>query len=159
MAVLNYEPFPETTKAGQNFKEGYDKFVQADRRTDVFWDPVDSRWETYPAADYTFSRVGLPNVAPASDFWGERSMLIEVLNLGRAVSVLNTKVVWGPRDGNWYAWATRTQRPPVPPPIPDWLTRLNSDLAALDRNSNLTPQERMQARAALIQAAYGQPRE
>lgn len=157
MATLGYEPFPENTPAGKAFQEGYDKFVQAQHRGDVFWDPVDSRWETYPAAGFTFAKVGIPRVDPGTNYFSERNTLHEVLNLGRAVKALNTKIIWGPRDGYWYAWANRTQPPPPPPPEPDWLKRLNANLDALDRNTRLTPEERRAARSALIQAAYGQP--
>lgn len=156
MAIFDYDPFPENTSAGKAFKAGYDRFVQTDRQPDVFWDPVDHRWETYRRARFVFGRTGIARVTPGTDYWSERSMLHDVINLGKPLAGLGAHVVWDPRDGWWYTYADSAQQPP-PSQTPDWLARLNADLAALDRNTNLTPQERMEARSALIQRAYGQP--
>jgi hypothetical protein len=159
MSILIYEPFPENTEAGKKFKTGYDDFVQKQHLPDVFWDPVDERWETY--ATSTFTRVGLPRVMPGSSYWEERSMLVEVLNLSRASRILNTQVIWNPRDGFWYQWrsaAPKPPPPPPPPPPPSWLVRLMSDLEALEGAKNLSPEERHLARAGLIQRAFGAAR-
>ena len=63
-----------------------------------------------------------------------------------------TTVVW--TDGSCNANGMHGRGGP-PPPEPDWLKRLNADLDALDANSRLTPQERADARRAIIGRAYG----
>ena len=147
--------FPENSPAGKRFKEGWDNFVERQKLGDVFWDPVDQRWETYPPARFTFALVGMPKVTVGDKYWIEKEMLKEVLELGRATRALNAKVIWGPRNGQWYSWAHKAAPPPPPPPRHGWLDRLNADLDALDANSRLTPQERADARRAIIASAYG----
>lgn len=147
--------FPENSPAGKAFKEGWDTFVERQRLGNVFWDPVDQRWETYPAERFTFVAVAMPKVTVGDGYWIETAMLREVLELGRATRALNAKVIWSPRNGHWYSWAHKEAPPPPGPAEPAWLKRLNAELDALDANSRLTPQERADARRAVIARAYG----
>ena len=92
-----YGAFPENSPAGKSFKEGWDNFVEKQKLGDVFWDPVDERWETYPPERFTFVLVGMPKVTVGDGYWIEKEMLKEVLELGRATRALNAKVIWSPR--------------------------------------------------------------
>lgn len=155
---FKFEPFPENTEAGRSFKSGWEDFVQRQHLPDVFWDPVQARWETYDRRTHTFARMSLPVVTLGDDYWTEQNILREVLNMGTATRVMDVAAIWDPRDGYWYHFtrvpATQPPLPPTPaPPVPDWMVRLNRDLAAVDANTNLTPEERRQARESLLQAA------
>lgn len=152
---LVFEPFPENTPAGRSFKSGWETYVQQQRLPDVFWDPVQERWENYDRNKITFQRLGLPRVDLGTDYWTERNILHEVLNIGQATRVLDGAAVWNPRDGYWYRFSSSQQEPSPTPQPPPWLKRLIDDLAAVDANTSLSPDERQQARSALIQAAYG----
>lgn len=154
--ILTYEPFPENTEAGKAFLEGWDRFhVKTDNR--LFWDPVDNRWETYPRGTFTFVLLGMPTVPVDESYFGRRTTLREVLNLGAASRVLDPKAIWDPRDGRWYRWQKTQQVPPPPPPPPAWLRQLNADLDAVSANTHMTPEEKAQAREGLIKAAYSHP--
>ena len=152
---MYFEAFPETTPAGKAFKQGWDTYVKAQHLPNVFWDPVDIRWENYPRDEWGFSRVQLPVVPLGFEYWAERTILHEVINIGASTRIVNAKVVWNPRDGFWYQWQKLVDPVPSPPPPPPWLVQSNADLDALARNTHLTPEERFQARNALIQSAYG----
>ncbi len=154
---LVFEPFPENTPTGKTFKRGWETFVQEQKLPDVFWDPVQERWESYDRSKFTFVRLRLPRVELGTDYWTERNILHEVLNIGQATRALDAAAAWNPRDGYWYHFATTQRTPPPPPAMPPWLEKLIEDLASVDGNASLTPEERQQARSALIQAAYGTP--
>jgi hypothetical protein len=70
----------------------------------------------------------MPRVDIDNDYFGRRSTLREVLNLGSASRVLDPKAIWDPRDGYWYRWGPVAQAPRTPAPVPEWLQRLNADL-------------------------------
>ena len=155
---MEFEQFPENTAAGKEFKRGWDLFVKTQHGKDVFWDPVDRRWEDYFRTKYAFSRVGLPQIPLGTDYWTERTILHDVLNIGGTTRLIDTRIIWDPRDGYWYHWYPQTAPPPGPGPqvgVPAWLAQLNADLDALSMNTRLTPEERFQARQTLIQRAYG----
>ena len=152
---MKFEAFPENTPEGKRFKQGWDTFVKAQHLPDTFWDPVDGRWENYPRNKWGFTRTQIPAVPLGSDYWAERTILHEVVNIGETTRVVNAKVVWDPRDGFWYQWEMLANPVPPPPTIPPWLVQLNAELDALARNTHLTPEERFQARTALIASAYG----
>ncbi|MFE7599515.1 hypothetical protein [Streptomyces sp. NPDC057494] len=155
---MKFEQFPENTATGMEFKRGWDLFVTTQHRPDVFWDPVDSRWEDYFRTKYAFTRVGLPQIPLGTDYWTERTILHDVLNIGGTTRLIDARIIWDPRDGYWYHWHQQTAPPPAPGPrvgVPGWLEQLNADLDALSMNTRLTPEERFQARQTLIQRAYG----
>ena len=154
---LTFETFPENTAAGKAFKHDLDAYLQNARYPDVFWHPVHERWETYDRNTYSFARLSLPHVEVGTDYWTKYNILHEVINIGQATRALDAAAIWDPRDGYWYHFAAAQQAPRAPAPLPTWLKNLIADLAAVDANTSLTPDERHQARSALIQAAYGTP--
>lgn len=152
---MELEAFPENTDAGRAFQNGWDTFVKVQHLPDTFWDPVDHRWENYPRAKFTLTRVGLPQIPLGTDYWSERTILHEVINIGATTRALDGRLVWDPRDGYWYHWSETVAAPPPPPGVPPWLQELNAELDALARNTHLTPEERYQARMTVLERAYG----
>lgn len=96
---MKFDAFPESTTAGKEFKSGWDTFVKTQHRPDVFWDPADNRWEDYFRSKFSFTRVGLPQIPLGTDYWGERTILHDVLNIGSTTRLIDARLIWDPRDG------------------------------------------------------------
>ena len=123
-------------------ESGWKRFVEQNKQPDVYWDPVDRRWETYSAAQFIMARSTVPSVK--LEQFIQFSMFAEVHRLSAAVRALGGRVVWNPRDGYWYSFGDR------PVVSPDWMERMNKELKAIDQNPNLSPEEKQRARLSII---------
>jgi hypothetical protein len=136
------------TAEGRALQQGWDDHVQSRHRPDVYWDPTDLRWETYAAGRFSFTRTDLPAVDLAH-MWSESLTLSEVLAVSRAIRASGGSAIWNPRDGRWYRFHLLTS-PPPPPPGDGWTARMNAQLAAIEADTSLSPEERHRARIAII---------
>ncbi|MDV8001748.1 hypothetical protein [Rhodococcus sp. IEGM 1408] len=140
----------QSSEAGKRFKAGWDSFVKRQKLTDVFWDPVDTRWETYASEKFSFADFGAPKIEIGNNYFSEVEMLRDVLTLGASLRALNSRVIWYPRNGRWYVFSPKTAPLPTSPPSPGWLEVLNKQLDEISNNGRLSPAEKARARRQVL---------
>jgi hypothetical protein len=136
------------TPEGKNLLQGWDTFVGERHQADVYWDPTDNRWETYAPARFSFTRTSIRRQDPAQ-MWSKYVTLGEVLAISRAIRASGGSAIWNPRDGYWYHFQLLATQP-KPSVTPEWVARMNAQLAAIDGDNSLSPEEKHAARIAII---------
>jgi hypothetical protein len=150
VAAWTWNSSNDATPEYKELEAGWKTFVKKQKLPNVFWDPIDRRWEQYDLAEWTSMRSPVPNVD--INTYLESSILQEVFEISKTVRALGGRVFWNPRDGYWYSFFEKTQPKPAPPPEPDWVKQMNDEIRAIALNPNLTPEEKQRARMAIVDA-------
>jgi hypothetical protein len=55
--------------------------------------------------------------------------------------------IWSPRTGQWFAWKAKLATSPPPPPKPPWWEKMMQELARIDNEARLDPDEKERMKA------------
>lgn len=142
----------------KDFQQGWDRYVQRQRSTDVYWNPISDEWETYNRAQYIMTRTSLPRVVLVEGDvggWVNKYVYPEVKKVGLITKQVARNAVWNPRDGRWYFSQARSSKPEPKKEsekerLPKWVKDLNAELDAVG-SIDATPEEKASARATIFE--------
>ena len=145
----------ELTPEGQAFIRGFDQYVLQQRDTRRFWAPRDSTWNSYSATGYRYTKWGaVPQIDATHASDGGYRIVKDILAVGNTLRSLPVWVFWWPESGFWYQITKESEPQPPVPNESGPLREMNRQLDEIDRNTHMTPQEKRDARAAVIDGMY-----